>query len=192
MERKKFASLISIALLIFIIVIVGTVYSAYVSAGDGLQTSVTSSPISAVLPAVSPSTSASTYSVITANYSGILYDLYCPSKFSGSLVILAGGIQGDKKYLGGWETVLAQNGYAVLGFSTKAEDLEHVAQYAYGCINNIQTLLPFVFNASQFPISINQNSVSLVGMSGGGAAVLSISDPHIKAVVAVCLTTWAA
>jgi len=54
------------------------------------------------------------------------------------------------------------------------------------CRSNLQTLLPFVFDASLFPILVDENSVSLVGMSGGGSTVLSINDARIKATVSVC------
>ena len=125
-------------------------------------------------------------SIITSNYSGVHYDLYYPSNFSGSLVIFAGGILGDKQYSAGWATILVEAGYGVLTFSTKAEDLQHVARYVSNCQKNIQTLLPFVFNSSLFPISIDENAVSIVGMSGGGATVLALGDTRIKATVAIC------
>ncbi|MCW4034060.1 MAG: hypothetical protein NWF03_01710 [Candidatus Bathyarchaeota archaeon] len=126
------------------------------------------------------------YSVISSEYSGVSYDLYCPDNSSGSLVIFAGGILGHKYYLAGWAPILAEKGYAVLTFSTPPEDLDHVPRYVSNCKSNIEKLLPFVFNASEFPISINEDCVSLVGMSGGGATVLTFDDPRIETTVAIC------
>jgi dienelactone hydrolase len=126
------------------------------------------------------------YRVITSDYLGVQYDLYEPANFSGSLVILAGGVLGDKRYLVGWAETLANAGYASLAFSTKREGLDHVPRYVNNCRSNIQALLTFVFNACAFPIAIDESSVSLVGMSGGGAAVLSFNDTRIKATVSVC------
>jgi hypothetical protein len=127
------------------------------------------------------------FTVITSLYQGIPYDLYCPSNFtSGPLVILAGGILGEKHYLKGWGETLANEGYAALAFSTKSEDLQHVPNYVNDCRNNIETLLPFVFDESLFPIPIDQDNVSIVGMSGGGATTLTINDTRIIAEVAVC------
>lgn len=131
-------------------------------------------------------TSDSKYTVITSTYSDVSYDLYCPTNSSGSLVIFAGGILGHKHYLAGWAPILAEKGYAVLTFTTPAEDLDHVSRYVSNCKGNIQKLLPFVFNSSQFPISINEECVSLVGMSGGGATVLTFDDPRIETTVAIC------
>ena len=128
----------------------------------------------------------SSIQMITSSYSGVSYDLYCPSNFSGSLVIFAGGILGHKQYSSGWATILAQQGYGVLAFSTPPEDLENVPRYVNNSRNNIQALLPFVFESSIFPLSINEESVSIVGMSGGGAATLSLNDTRIKTSVAIC------
>jgi dienelactone hydrolase len=133
-----------------------------------------------------PQTTDKPYTVITANYSGVSYDLYCPSNYSGSLVIFAGGILGHKQYLAGWAPVLAEEGYAVLTFTTPAEDLDHVPRYVDNCKNNIQTLIPFVFDETLFPIQVNNKSVALVGMSGGGATVLAMNDTRIKTTVAIC------
>jgi len=166
MEKKKFASLLFICFLIF--VLTETALQTFQPKIEAVETPV---PL---------------YNVITSTYSGVSYDLYYPSNFSGSLVILAGGILGDKSYLSGWAENLAEAGYASLAFSTPPEGLDQVPRYATNCRQNIKTLLPFVFNASIFPISIDENSVSLVGMSGGGAAVLSFSDMRIKATVSVC------
>ena len=124
--------------------------------------------------------------VISSSYSGVSYDLYCPSNFSGSLVIFAGGILGHKQYCTGWATILAQEGHGVLTFSTPQEDLDNVPRYLNNSKNNIQTLLPFVFDSSSFPLNINEDSVSIVGMSGGGAATLSLNDSRIKTSVAIC------
>ena len=124
--------------------------------------------------------------MITSSYSGVSYDLYCPSNFSGSLVIFAGGILGHKQYSAGWATILAQEGYGVLAFSTPPEDLNNVPRYVNNSRNNIQTLLPFVFDTSIFPLPINEEFVSIVGMSGGGAATLSLNDTRIKTSVAIC------
>jgi hypothetical protein len=128
----------------------------------------------------------SSIKVITSSYSGVSYDLYCPSNFSGSLVIFAGGILGHKQYCTGWATILSQEGYGVLTFSTPQEDLDHVKRYLNNSKNNIQKLLSFVFDSSIFPLPINQDSVSIVGMSGGGAATLSLDDSRIKTSVAIC------
>ena len=166
MEKKKVASLLCICFVIFLLIEVALqTLQPKIEAGE------TAEPL---------------YSVITSTYSGIPYDLYYPSNCSGSLVILAGGILGEKHYLSGWAENLAAAGYASLAFSTPPESLQQVPRYVNNCRQNIQTLLPFVFDASLFPISIDENSVSLVGMSGGGAAVLSFSDARIKAVVSVC------
>jgi hypothetical protein len=128
-----------------------------------------------------------TYTIISGNYRGIPYDLVTPNGISKlfPLVILAGGIGGDKSYLTSWYDTLTRGGYAVLGFSTKPEDLAHVATYAFDCKNNIKTLLPYVFNASAFPIMINQNEVSMVGISGGSDPVLSFNDSRIKTIVVI-------
>ncbi|MCJ7614369.1 hypothetical protein MUO71_06390 [Candidatus Bathyarchaeota archaeon] len=128
----------------------------------------------------------SSYTVITSNYSGIPYDLYCPTNFSGSFVLFAGGILGHKQYAAGWAAILAEEGYGVLTFSTPPEDLDNVPRYVDNCKNNIQTLLPFVFDPSIFPLSINEESVAVVGISGGGSAALSLNDPRIKTSVAIC------
>jgi hypothetical protein len=133
-----------------------------------------------------PQSNSQSYSIITSSYCGVPYDLYCPSNFSGSLVILAGGIMGEKFYLSGWGKALAERGFAALAFSTPPQDLNHVSQYTQDCNRNLQILIPYVFNASAFPISINQSDVSLVGMSGGAATILSFSDSRIKSSVAVC------
>lgn len=174
MDKKKLVGVFLIAHLIFGITAIA------------LLGMVATSQQKAVSPGASPSTSPS-YRILSSNYSGIPYDLYYPSNFtSGPLVILAGGILGEKHYLRGWAETLAEHGYVALAFSTKPEDLQHVPDYVDDCQQNIQTLLPFVFNDSLFPVSINQSAVSLVGMSGGGATVLSLNDTRIKAEVAVC------
>jgi hypothetical protein len=131
-------------------------------------------------------TSNESYTVITSNYSGVSYDLYCPTESNGSLVIFAGGILGHKRYLAGWAPILAERGYAVLTFTTPAEDLNHVSRYVHNCKNNIEALLPFVFDDDLFPISINPDCVSIVGMSGGGATVLAFEDSRIQTTVAIC------
>ncbi|MEJ2240713.1 MAG: hypothetical protein P8Y18_01015 [Candidatus Bathyarchaeota archaeon] len=124
--------------------------------------------------------------VITSSYSGVSYDLFYSSNFSGNLVLFAGGILGHKQYCSGWASILAEEGYGVLTFSTPPEDLDNVPRYAENCKNNIETLLPFIFDTSVFPIPINEESISLVGMSGGGAATLSMNDTRIKTSVAIC------
>jgi hypothetical protein len=127
------------------------------------------------------------FTVTSSSFLGIPYDLYCPSNStSGRLVILAGGILGEKHYLKGWGETLANEGYTALAFSTKSEDLQHVPDYVENCRTNIETMLNFVFDESVFPIPINQSIVSVVGMSGGGATALSINDTRIIAGVAVC------
>jgi dienelactone hydrolase len=173
MHKKKFASLLFVYLLIFVTTVV---------AFQTLQSKIEN----AEAPEETVGTPDLGYSIITSNYSGVHYDLYKPSNFSGSLVILAGGTLGDKRYLSGWAETLAEAGYASLAFSTPPEGLQQVPRYVNNCRENIQTLLPFVFDASVFPISIDENSVSLVGMSGGGATVLSVNDTRIKATVSVC------
>jgi len=174
MDKKKFVSAFLVAHLIL-----GIAAIAFLGAAANSFQGVMS-------PAASPSPINAAFTVITSSYSGIPYDLYCPSNFSGSLVILAGGILGEKHYLKGWGEALAENGYAALAFSTEPEDLQHVPEYVEDCRSNIETLLSFVFDESLFPIPINQSDVSLVGMSGGGATVLSVSDTRIIAEVAVC------
>ena len=124
--------------------------------------------------------------VITSSYSGVSYDLFYSSNFSGNLVLFAGGILGHKQYCSGWASILAEEGYGVLTFSTPPEDLDNVPRYAENCKNNIETLLPFVFDTTVFPLPINEESISLVGMSGGGAATLSLNDTRIKTSVAIC------
>ncbi len=173
MDKKKFASLLIVYLLIVTVTL---------AAFQTLQTQIDTLG-SPEVPVKTPDLG---YSVITSDYLGVQYDLYEPANFSGSLVILAGGILGDKRYLSGWAETLAEAGYASLAFSTPREGLEQVPRYVNNCRNNIQVLLPFVFDASVFPISIDENSVSLVGMSGGGATVLSVNDTRIKATVSVC------
>jgi hypothetical protein len=173
MQRKKFASLLAICLLVVVVTL-----TAFQTLQAQIETS--ESPEEPV------KTTDLGYSVITSDYLGIQYDLYEPANFSGSLVILAGGILGDKRYLVGWAETLANAGYASLAFSTPREGLDHVPRYVNSCRNNIQALLPFVFDASAFPIAIDESSVSLVGMSGGGATVLSVNDTRIKASVSVC------
>jgi len=171
--KQKFASLLFVYLLIFVVT---------VAAFQTLQTQIDSLES----PEVTVETPELGYSVLTSNYSGVQYDLYQPANFSGSLVILAGGTLGDKRFLSGWAETLADAGYASLAFSTPSASLEQVPRYVDNCRNNLQTLLPFVFDASLFPILVDENSVSLVGMSGGGATVLSINDTRIKATVSVC------
>ena len=173
MDTKKFASLLFVYLLIFVVTV--TAFQTLQSKIENTET-----------PEEKVKTPDLEYSVITSNYSGVQYDLYQPSNFSGSLVILAGGTLGDKRYLSGWAETLAEAGYASLAFSTKPEGLQQIPRYVDNCRNNIQTLLPFVFDASIFPIAIDENSVSLVGMSGGGATVLSVNDTRIKASISVC------
>jgi hypothetical protein len=175
MDKKKFESSVFVALLIF--AMTGLFLEGTTSSAKNLTQNLNNP---------NPAASAPSYSVTTSAYRGIPYDLYCPSNFSGSLVILAGGILGEKHYLAGWGITLAENGYAALAFSTKEEDLDHVSQYVEDCKNNLETLLPFVFSKALFPISINQNEVSLVGMSGGGSTVLSINDTRITADIAIC------
>lgn len=174
MDKKKFVSALLVTHLIL-----GIAAIAFLGAAS-------KSSQGAMSPAASASPTNAAFTVITSSYSGIPYDLYCPSNFSGSLVILAGGIIGEKHYLKGWGEALAEDGYAALAFSTKPEDLQHVPEYVEDCRSNIETLLPFVFNESLFPISINQSDVAIVGMSGGGATVLSVNDSRIIADVAVC------
>jgi len=170
-EKKKIASLLAICFLIF-----ATAEIALQALQPKIEAVETAEPLS----------TEPLYSVITSNYSGVEYDLYCPSNCSGSLVILAGGVLGDKHYLSGWAENLANAGYASLAFSTPAESLDHVPRYMDNCRENIQTLLPFVFDESLFPIPIDENSVALVGMSGGGATVLSLNDTRIQTTVSVC------
>ncbi len=124
--------------------------------------------------------------VVTSSFSGVSYDLYYSSNFSGSLVLFAGGILGHKQYCSGWASILAEEGYGVLTFSTPPEDLNNVPRYVENCKSNIETLIPFIFDTEVFPIPINQESISLVGMSGGGAATLSLNDTRIKTSVAIC------
>jgi hypothetical protein len=174
MDRKKFVS-------VFLVIhlLLGMAAISFVG-------TVTKQQKIAVSTEVPISTSA-TYKILSSEYSNISYDIYVPANYtSGSLVILAGGILGEKHYLKGWGETLANNGYAALAFSTKSQDLKHVQNYVDDCQENIETLLPFVFDNELFPISINQSAVSLVGMSGGGATVLSINDTRIEAEVAVC------
>jgi len=173
MQRRKFASLLAVCLLIVVVAL-----TAFQMLQAQIETS--ESPEGPV------KTTGLGYSVITSDYLGIQYDLYEPANFSGSLVILAGGILGDKRYLVGWAETLADAGYASLAFSTQPEGLDNVPRYVNNCRNNIQVLLPFVFDASAFPIAIDESSVSLVGMSGGGATVLSVNDTRIKTTVSVC------
>ena len=171
--KKKFASL----LFIYLLIVVATLAAFQILRPkiEALET-----------PEETVGTSDLGYSVITSAYSGVKYDLYCPSNFSGSLVILAGGTLGDKRYLSGWAETLAEAGYASLAFSTQPEGLHNVPRYVNNCRSNLQTLFPFVFDTSLFPIPIDEKSVSLVGMSGGGATVLSVNDTRIKATVSVC------
>jgi dienelactone hydrolase len=173
MDKKKFASLVFVYLLIFVVTM---------SAFQTLETQVNTS----VSPEIIVETPELEYSILTSNYSGVQYDLYEPANFSGSLVILAGGTLGDKRFLSGWAEMLADAGYASLAFSTSSASLDQVPRYVDNCRSNLQALLPFVFDASLFPISVDKKCVSLVGMSGGGATVLSINDTRIKATVSVC------
>lgn len=124
--------------------------------------------------------------VITSSYSGVSYDLFYSSNFSGSVILFAGGILGHKQYSSGWASILAEEGYGVLTFSTPPEDLENVPRYVENCKNNIETLIPFVLNTSIFPIPIDEESIALIGMSGGGAAALSLNDTRIKTSIAIC------
>lgn len=173
MDKKKFASLLFGFLLIV---------AATLAAFQALQSQTGTSGS----PEVTVENSDLGYSILTSSYSGVEYDLYEPSNFSGSLVILAGGTLGDKHYLSGWAENLAEAGYASLAFSTPPEGLEQVPRYVNNCRSNLQVLLPFVFDQSAFPIPIDESSVSLVGMSGGGATVLSVNDTRIQATVSVC------
>jgi dienelactone hydrolase len=180
-NKKKFVSILFVTLLI-----VATTAVALQWFGVNAEKQQPTEPNIKDTQTPAPATNTSEYTVITSSYYGIPYDLYYPANFSGSLVILAGGIMGEKHYLSGWAQNLAQEGYASLAFSTKQEDLQHVPEYVENCRENMQTIVPFVFDESMFPISINEDSVSAVGMSGGAAAVLSYSDERIKANVAVC------
>jgi dienelactone hydrolase len=173
MHGKNFASLLFVCLLIVLVI-----FAAFQTLQAQIETS--ESPEEPV------KTTDLGYRVITSDYLGVQYDLYEPANFSGSLVILAGGILGDKRFLVGWAETLADAGYASLAFSTQREGLDHVPRYVNNCRSNIQALLPFVFDDSAFPIAIDESSVSLVGMSGGGATVLSVNDTRIKATVSVC------
>ena len=173
MYGKNFASLLFVCLLIVLVI-----FAAFQTLQAQIETS--ESPEEPV------KTTDLGYRVITSDYLGVQYDLYEPANFSGSLVILAGGILGDKRFLVGWAETLADAGYASLAFSTQREGLDHVPRYVNNCRSNIQALLPFVFDDSAFPIAIDESSVSLVGMSGGGATVLSVNDTRIKATVSVC------
>lgn len=137
-------------------------------------------------PTVQPQSGPVTINITTSTYQGIPYDLYYPSNYTGSLVVLAGGIKGDKQFLVGWAETLAQGGYAALAFTTQSQDLQHVAQYVVECKANLQVMLSFVFNQSAFPLKVNPSGVSLMGMSGGGATVLSLSDPRVKSIISVC------
>lgn len=128
----------------------------------------------------------SSIEIISSSYADVSYDLFYSSDFSGSLVIFAGGIQGHKQFCSGWASILAEEGYGVLTFSTPPENLDNVPRYAENCKNNIEKLLQFVFDTSIFPIPIHEDDVSVVGMSGGGAATLSLNDPKIKTSVAIC------
>jgi dienelactone hydrolase len=173
MVTRKFAVLLFVCILICIIIVAG--FQTL-----GLNT------VAVETPEETGVKSDLGYRVITSSYSGVQYDLYHPSNFSGSLVILAGGTLGDKHYLSGWAETLAGAGYASLAFSTPPEGLQQVTRYVNNCRNNLQTLLPFIFDDPAFPVDIDENSVSLVGMSGGGATVLSVNDTRIKATVSVC------
>ena len=173
MVKKKFASLLFVYLLIFVVAM---------AAFQTLQTQIASLES----PEVTVDAPEVGYSFFTSNYSGVQYDLYEPANFSGSLVILAGGTLGDKRFLSGWAETLADAGYASLAFSTSSASLDQVPRYVENCRSNLQTLLPFVFDASCFPISVDEDCVCLVGMSGGGSTVLSVNDPRIKATVSVC------
>jgi dienelactone hydrolase len=133
-----------------------------------------------------PQNSSTKFNIITSTYNNVPYDLYCPTNYSGSVVVLAGGILGEKHYLVGWAENLAERGYAALAFSTQSEDLDHVSQYVTDCESNLETMVGFVFNDSAFPIEVNPEAVSLVGMSGGGATVLTYNDTRINSVVSVC------
>ena len=172
-DKKKFASLLFVYLLIFV-----TTFTAFQTLQPPTEAGET--------PEATVRTSDLGHTVITSNYSGVHYDLYQPANFSGSLVILAGGTLGDNRYLSGWAETLAEAGYASLAFSTSPASLQQVPWYVENCRNNLQTLLPFVYDESLFPLSIDKNSVALVGMSGGGATVLSVNDTRIKATVSVC------
>jgi predicted esterase len=86
----------------------------------------------------------------------------------------------------GWGERLAARGYAALAFSTQPEGLDNVPRYVANCKSNLEIMLSFVFNQSAFPITVDPDSVSLMGMSGGGASVLSIDDERIKTTIAVC------
>jgi hypothetical protein len=173
MHRKKFASLLVIYLLIVIVSL--TAFQTLQMQIETIES-----------PDVSVKNTDLGHSVFTSEYLEVKYDLYKPANFSGSLVILAGGVLGNKRYLSGWAETLSDAGYASLAFSTPREGLEHVPRYVNNCKSNLQVLLPFVFDASAFPIAIDENSVFLVGMSGGGATVLSVNDTRIKATVSVC------
>jgi dienelactone hydrolase len=157
----------------------------------GLQSTISSSGASPnnivnPNPTVQPQSGPVTVNVTTSTYQGIPYDLYYPSNYSGSLVILAGGILGEKHYLAGWGERIAQSGYAALAFTTKQENLQHVPDYVVNCRSNLEKMISFVYNSSAFPIPVNFNSVSLMGMSGGGATVLSMNDGRIRTTIAVC------
>jgi dienelactone hydrolase len=133
-----------------------------------------------------PQKSSTKFNILTSTYNDVPYDLYCPVNYSGSVVVLAGGILGEKHYLVGWAENLAERGYAALAFSTQSEDLDHVSQYVDNCKINLETMVSFVFNDSAFPIEVNPDAVSLIGMSGGGATVLAYNDTRINSVVSVC------
>ncbi|MCW4017686.1 MAG: hypothetical protein NWF00_03230 [Candidatus Bathyarchaeota archaeon] len=93
---------------------------------------------------------------------------------------------GEKHFLVGWGERLAERGYAALAFSTKPEGLDNVPQYVTDCKSNLEIMLSFVFDESAFPIHVDPDKVSLMGMSGGGASVLSIDDERVQTTIAVC------
>ncbi len=146
---------------------------------------VDSNPVSTESPS-NHSTEPVTVDIFNSTYQGVAYDLYVPSNYSGSLVVLAGGIMGENHFLIGWGQRLAERGYAALAFSTKPEGLDNVCQYVTDCKSNLEIMLSFVFNPSAFPITVDPEHVSLMGMSGGGASVLSIDDERVRTTIAVC------
>src|SRR3989304_2296836 len=98
MDKKKFVGALLVAHLILGIAAIAFLGAA-ANSSQGFMS-----------PASSSSTTNPAFTVITSSYSGIPYDLYCPRNFSGSLVILAGGILGEKHYLKGWGDASAEDG----------------------------------------------------------------------------------
>jgi hypothetical protein len=132
--------------------------------------------------ATSPQTNLEIVSLTNQTYSGVEYSLFYPSQGSNfPLIIFLSGI-------GGMDTTnthtFARMSYACLVLAATPTNLSNAKNYIMNEKNNLEAILPFIFNSQTFPITINQSKVGIFGVSGGGNCALLFNDTRIKATVA--------